>query len=58
MIDNTAKIIDFERFKAARNGTTPANSDSRAPLGGLYPVPVFCVFYVPYQPTVFWPAVI
>jgi len=58
MVDNTAKVIDFQRFKAARNGTIAANSDSPASMAGIYPVPVFCVFYVPYQPAVFWPAVI
>lgn len=59
MADNTAKIIDFERFRAARlpaAHTSVSADDSASARNAAYPLPVFCVFYVPYQPVVFWPA--
>jgi len=58
MVDNTAKVIDFQRFRAERNAVAGVSNDSRPAATSLYPVPVFCVFYYPYQPAVFWPAVI
>jgi len=58
MGNRTAKIIDFEQFRAARNAMDCAapKSDSVAAPGAMFPVPFLYFFYYPYQPVVYWPA--
>jgi hypothetical protein len=58
MAQNTAKIIDFEQFRASRAVASVDSVSIQPAMWPLAAVPAYCLYYWPCQPVVFWPGVV